>query len=110
MTSLAHSPTRPLDGFRVLDLPPKWAGPPACQVLCDLGADVLKVEPDEGEAARRITDTVAGFAHVTPYFSPNNRGKKSVRLDLSTAEGSSALRRLIKGADVVVQGMRPGTM
>jgi len=78
--------------------------------LCDLGADVLKVEPDEGEAARRITATVAGFEHVTPYFSPNNRGKKSVRLDLSRTEGSSALRRLIKGADVVVQGMRPGTM
>jgi crotonobetainyl-CoA:carnitine CoA-transferase CaiB-like acyl-CoA transferase len=78
--------------------------------LCDLGADVLKVEPDEGEAARRITATVAGFEHVTPYFSPNNRGKKSVRLDLSGAEGSSALRRLIEGADVVVQGMRPGTM
>jgi crotonobetainyl-CoA:carnitine CoA-transferase CaiB-like acyl-CoA transferase len=110
MTSLARSPTRPLDGFRVLDLTANVAGPLACQVLCDLGADVLKVEPDEGEAARRITATVAGFEHVTPYFSPNNRGKKSVRLDLSRAEGSSALRRLIKGADVVVQGMRPGTM
>jgi crotonobetainyl-CoA:carnitine CoA-transferase CaiB-like acyl-CoA transferase len=110
MTSLAHSPTRPLDGFRVLDLTANVAGPLACQVLCDLGADVLKVEPDEGEAARRITATVAGFEHVTPYFSPNNRGKKSVRLDLSRTEGSSALRRLIKGADVVVQGMRPGTM
>jgi crotonobetainyl-CoA:carnitine CoA-transferase CaiB-like acyl-CoA transferase len=110
MTSLAHSPTRPLDGFRVLDLTANVAGPLACQVLCDLGADVLKVEPDEGEAARRITATVAGFEHLTPYFSPNNRGKKSVRLDLSKAEGSSALRRLIKGADVVVQGMRPGTM
>ena len=110
MTSLAHSPTRPLDGFRVLDLTANVAGPLAGQVLCDLGAEVLKVEPDEGEAARRITATVAGFEHVTPYFSPNNRGKKSVRLDLSRAEDSSALRRLIKGADVVVQGMRPGTM
>ena len=110
MTPLAHSPTRPLDGFRVLDLTANVAGPLACQVLCDLGADVLKVEPDEGEAARRITATVAGFEHVTPYFSPNNRGKKSVRLDFSRTEGSSALRRLIKGADVVVQGMRPGTM
>src|SRR4029077_12549829 len=94
MTPLAHSPTRPLDGFRVLDLTANVAGPLACQVLCDLGADVLKVKPDEGEAARRITATMAGFEHVTPYFSPNNRGKKSVRLDLGKPADAEELERL----------------
>lgn len=99
-----------MDGLLVLDLTANVAGPLACQVLCDLGAEVIKVEPTAGEAARRITATAKGSEHVTPYFSPNNRGKKSVRLDPSSTEGASALKRLIKDADVLVQGMRPGTM
>jgi crotonobetainyl-CoA:carnitine CoA-transferase CaiB-like acyl-CoA transferase len=99
-----------MDGLLVVDLTANVAGPLACQVLCDLGADVIKVEPRMGEAARRITATVPGFEHVTPYFSPNNRGKKSVRLDPGEPADAEELKRLITVADVVVQGMRPGTM
>jgi crotonobetainyl-CoA:carnitine CoA-transferase CaiB-like acyl-CoA transferase len=99
-----------MDGLRVVDLTANVAGPLACQVLCDLGADVIKVEPRMGEAARRITATVPGSEHVTPYFSPNNRGKKSVRLDPREPADADELERLIAVADVVVQGMRPGTM
>ncbi|MCQ4122093.1 CaiB/BaiF CoA transferase family protein [Rhodococcus tibetensis] len=102
--------SRPLDGIRVLDLTANVAGPLACQVLADLGAHVVKIEPPAGEAARRITTTIPGIEHITPYFSPNNRGKQSVRLELGSPEGAAAFRKLVKQADVVVQGMRPGTM
>ncbi|MDV7089121.1 CaiB/BaiF CoA transferase family protein [Rhodococcus opacus] len=102
--------TRPLDGYRIIDLTANVAGPLACQVMADLGAEVIKVEPPTGEAARRITATAPGAEHVTPYFSPNNRGKSSVRIDLTLPEGVASLMRLIETSDVVVQGMRPGTL
>lgn len=104
------TPSRPMDGLRVLDLTANVAGPLACQVLCDLGAEVIKIEPETGEPARRITATAPGAEHVTPYFSPHNRGKKSVRLNPATPEGAAGLRRLVADADVLVQAMRPGTM
>lgn len=104
------SSSRPLDGIRVVDMTANVAGPLACQVLRDLGADVVKVEPGTGEAARRITAIGPGAEHVTPYFSPHNRGKKSVQIDLRTVEGKAALRRLLVEADVLVQGMRPGAL
>ncbi|GAB2642514.1 CoA transferase [Nocardioides ginkgobilobae] len=103
-------PSRPLAGIRVVDITANVAGPLACQVLRDLGADVVKVEPLTGDAARRITATAPGSEHVTPYFSPHNRGKKSVQLDLGAERGKNALRRLLSEADVLVQGMRPGTL
>lgn len=105
-----QSGTKPLDGIRVLDLTANVAGPSACQVLRDLGAEVVKVEPDAGEAARRITATAGGAEHLTPYFTPHNRGKKSVRIELGSPEGAAALRELISTSDVLVQGMRPGTL
>ncbi|MFW0797801.1 CoA transferase [Gordonia sp. CPCC 205515] len=108
MSSLQQS--RPLDGIRVLDLTANVAGPLACQVLTDLGAQVIKVEPPGGEAARRITATARGAEHVTPYFSPNNRGKLSVELALGSTDGAAALTDMIRNADVIVQGMRPGAM
>jgi len=104
------SQSRPLDGVRVLDLTANVAGPLACQVLADLGAEVIKVEPSAGEAARRIISTIPGAEHITPYFSPNNRGKLSVRLDLSDSDGADVFTELVRSADVVVQGMRPGAL
>ena len=102
--------SKPLAGMRVLDLTANVAGPSACQVLGDLGAEVIKVEPEGGEAARRITATAPGAEHLTPYFTPHNRGKKSVRLNPGTPEGAARLRELITTADVLVQAMRPGTL
>lgn len=99
---------RPMDGMTVLDLTANVAGPLACQVLGDLGARVIKVEPAEGEAARRIVATRDGMTHLRPYFLPNNRGKKSVQIDLTGPDGVADLLRLVDEADVFVVGFRPG--
>lgn len=98
---------RPMDGMTVLDLTSNVAGPLACQVLADLGARVIKVEPAEGEAARRIVALRAGVP-LQPYFAPHNRGKLSVTVDLGTADGLADVLRLADEADVVVDGFRPG--
>lgn len=108
MTSIAAP--RPLDGFRVLDFTQNVAGPLAGQVLVDLGAEVIKVEAPGGEAARRITSVLPGRKPLATYFLPNNRGKKSIMVDLSTAEGKDAILRLVDTADVVLEAFRPGVM
>lgn len=99
---------RPMDGMTVLDLTANVAGPLACQVLGDLGARVIKIEPAEGEAARRIVATREGMTHLCPYFAPNNRGKLSVLVELTTPEGIADLLGLVDEADVFVVGFRPG--
>lgn len=99
---------RPMDGMTVLDLTMNVAGPLACQVLADLGADVIKVESPDGDAARRIVPTRGRQQSLRPYFTPNNRGKRSVLLDLTRSEDIAALLRLVEAADVFVQGFRPG--
>jgi crotonobetainyl-CoA:carnitine CoA-transferase CaiB-like acyl-CoA transferase len=101
---------RPLDGFRVLDLTANIAGPLAGQVLADLGAEVIKVEPPGGEAARHIVGTRPGEEELRPYFVSNNRGKKSIVADLHSPEGLARLLDLVEGADVLLDGFRPGTM
>ncbi|MGQ4618962.1 CoA transferase [Nocardia sp. R7R-8] len=101
---------RPLEGFRVLDFTQNVAGPLAGQVLVDLGAEVIKIEAPGGEAARRITSVVAGRPPLAAYFLPNNRGKKSVMVDLGTAEGKQAVLRLADTADVILEAFRPGVM
>src|ERR1700756_4968683 len=100
---------RPLDGFRVLDFTQNVAGPLAGQVLVDLGAEVIKIEAPGGEAARRII-SVLGGKPVRAYFLPNNRGKKSVMVDLSTPEGKEQVLGLADTADVVLEAFRPGVM
>ncbi|WP_373175524.1 CoA transferase [Mycobacterium marinum] len=101
------NPAKPLDGFRVLDFTQNVAGPLAGQVLADLGAEVIKVEAPGGEAARHIT---AVLPHLATYFLPNNRGKKSVSVDLSTDTARRQILRLADTADVVLEGFRPGVM
>jgi crotonobetainyl-CoA:carnitine CoA-transferase CaiB-like acyl-CoA transferase len=100
----------PLDGFRVLDFTQNVAGPLAGQVLADLGAEVIKVEAPGGEAARHITSVLPGRPPLAPYFLPNNRGKKSVALDLTTEQGKDQVLRLADTADVILEGFRPGVM
>ena len=101
---------KPLDGFRVLDFTQNVAGPLAGQVLADLGAEVIKVEAPGGEAARHITSVLPGRPSLAPYFLPNNRGKKSVALDLTTEQGKDQVLRLADTADVILEGFRPGVM
>ena len=101
---------KPLDGFRVLDFTQNVAGPLAGQVLADLGAEVIKVEAPGGEAARHITAVLPGRPPLATYFLPNNRGKKSVAMDLTTDEAKQQILRLADSADVVLEGFRPGVM
>lgn len=101
---------RPLDGFRVLDFTQNVAGPLAGQVLADLGAEVIKVEAPAGEAARHLTSVLPGRPPLATYFLPNNRGKKSVTVDLTSAEAKQQIVRLADTADVVLEAFRPGVM
>jgi crotonobetainyl-CoA:carnitine CoA-transferase CaiB-like acyl-CoA transferase len=101
---------KPLDGFRVLDFTQNVAGPLAGQVLADLGAEVIKVEAPAGEAARHITSVLPGRPPLATYFLPNNRGKKSVAVDLTTEPGKQHVLRLADTADVILEGFRPGVM
>jgi crotonobetainyl-CoA:carnitine CoA-transferase CaiB-like acyl-CoA transferase len=103
-------PAKPLDGFRVLDFTQNVAGPLAGQVLADLGAEVIKVEAPGGEAARQITAVLPGRPPLATYFLPNNRGKKSVTVDLTSEAGKVQILRLADAADVVLEGFRPGVM
>jgi crotonobetainyl-CoA:carnitine CoA-transferase CaiB-like acyl-CoA transferase len=103
-------PARPLDGFRVLDFTQNVAGPLAGQVLADLGAEVIKIEAPGGEQARRLTSVLPGRPPLATYFLPNNRGKKSVTVDLTDEEAKQQILRLADTADVVLEGFRPGVM
>ncbi|MCK8671467.1 MULTISPECIES: CaiB/BaiF CoA transferase family protein [unclassified Rhodococcus (in: high G+C Gram-positive bacteria)] len=94
----------PLDGVRVIDFGQFIAAPAATQILVDLGADVIKVEPVHGESARGIGP--AGEAMLQNY----NRGKRSIALDLKDPQAQEIARKLIAGADIVVQNLRPGVM
>ena len=97
----------PLTGIRVLDLTSSLAGPTATEILGALGADVVKVEhPSRGDEAR---DWGPGFFEGgSVMFFSANAGKRSLALDLKTAEGLDVLLRLADGADVLVQSLRPG--
>ena len=97
-----------LDGVRVIDFTHMIAGPLCTMLLADLGADVVKVEPAEGETSRHLGDRIAG--EDTDYFLALNRNKRSIVLDLKSAGDLTTLRALIDDADVVVENFRSGTM
>jgi crotonobetainyl-CoA:carnitine CoA-transferase CaiB-like acyl-CoA transferase len=104
----------PLSGIRVIDLSTVLAGPYATMVLADLGADVVKVEPPEGDATRGWGPPWVGDAdqgtRTAAYFLAVNRNKRAVRLDLKTEAGAAILRRLLTDADVLIENLRPGSL
>ena len=97
----------PLEGIHVLDFTQMMAGPLCAMLLGDLGADVIKIEPPEGDAIRRTGDTFLGGE--TESFLSFNRNKRSVVLDLKAEAGREAGRGLAAGADVVLENFRPGS-
>ncbi|HWP58088.1 MAG TPA: CoA transferase [Candidatus Acidoferrales bacterium] len=99
----------PLQGVRVLDLTRVLAGPYCTMFLGDLGAEVVKVEePGAGDDTRGWGPPFAGGESA--YFLSVNRNKKSITVDLKTAEGADLIRRLVACADVLIENFRPGTM
>ena len=103
-TSTAHPIPQPLAGLRVVEFTHMVMGPTCGMVLADLGAEVIKVEPIEGDRTRTLLGAGAGFF---PMF---NRNKKSIQIDLHKASGAAAARRLAASADVVAENFKPGTM
>lgn len=102
-----RAPRRPLAGIRVLDFSMFMAGPYCTRYLADLGADVIKVEPVEGDNLRHSTPQRDG---CSSYFGHINVGKRSVMIDLKTEQGLQHARRLASEVDVIVENGRPGTM
>ena len=107
-------PTGPLAGIRVVDCSTVLAGPYATMVLADLGADVVKVEPPEGDATRGWGPPWLGTeedgTRTAAYALAINRNKRSIRLDLRRPDGQEVLRRLLERADVLVENFRPGAL
>jgi len=94
----------PLDGIRVIEFAHMVMGPSCGLVLADLGAEVIKVEPLEGDNTRRLEAAGAGFF---PIF---NRNKKSLAVDLKSDDGRALVLRLLDGADVLTENFRPGAL
>jgi crotonobetainyl-CoA:carnitine CoA-transferase CaiB-like acyl-CoA transferase len=103
-TQISADPALPLTGLRVVEFTHMVMGPTCGMVLADLGAEVIKVEPIEGDRTRHLLGAGAGFF---PMF---NRNKKSIAIDLHQPEGAAAARRLAASADVVAENFKPGTM
>jgi crotonobetainyl-CoA:carnitine CoA-transferase CaiB-like acyl-CoA transferase len=98
------SAPQPLAGLRVVEFTHMVMGPTCGMVLADLGAEVIKVEPIEGEGTRRLLGAGAGFF---PMF---NRNKKSIAIDLKQAEGAAVAQRLAASADVVAENFKAGVL
>ena len=94
----------PLKGVRVVDLTAMVMGPYCTQIMADMGADVIKVEPPQGDDTRYVS--VGPAPGMSAVFVNVNRGKRSVVLDLRSEEGRTALRALVADADVFIHSMR----
>lgn len=99
--------TRPLEGIRVLDFTRVLAGPHAARMLCDLGAEVIKIEPPEGDLTRFGQPRLNSLA---TYFIQQNVGKLNVSLNFADARAVDLARRLVDKSDVVIENFRPGVM
>ncbi|MCM5569935.1 CoA transferase [Burkholderiaceae bacterium FT117] len=103
----AGRPAGPLSGYRVIELCSTIAGPVCARLMADFGAEVIKVEPPEGDAARNMGLQDQG---ESLYCASMLRNKQAVCIDLKTDEGRELVRRLAAGADFVIENFRPGTL
>lgn len=104
MPAAGGGPAGPLSGIKVIDLSSYLAGPYGCTLLADLGAEVVKVEPPDGDTLRHFPSSLEGESRL---FLGANRGKLGIVLDLKRPEGLAALDRLVAEADVLVHNFRP---
>ncbi|WP_181779048.1 CaiB/BaiF CoA transferase family protein [Pseudonocardia pini] len=100
----------PMAGVRVVELGIWVAAPSGATMLADWGADVVKVEPPTGDPIRQIRHVIGDGVVHCPYYEPENRGKRSVVLDLRSDEGRSAALALIGQADVFLTNLRPAAL
>lgn len=98
-----------MEGVQVVEVGMWVAGPAAAGILGDWGADVVKIEPPNGDPLRGILSGITG-ATVSPPFELDNRNKRSIGLNLALAEGRDIANRLVDGADVFVTNARPGAL
>src|SRR6202140_1809972 len=98
----------PLQGLRVLDMTQVLSGPYCTQILADLGAEVIKLEPPHGDLPRTMQPHFIGDDSV--YFVSLNRNKRSIAIDLKTPAGVDLVRRLAARCDVLVENNRPGVL
>ncbi|WP_205042037.1 CaiB/BaiF CoA transferase family protein [Rhodoligotrophos defluvii] len=108
MTAISDRPSPPLAGLRVLDLTQFLSGPYGTQMLADLGAEVIKLEPPHGDSSRHIPPHFIGEDSV--YYVSINRNKQSVAIDIKTPAGLDLVRKLALASDVVVENFRPGVL
>ena len=94
----------PLQGIRVVEFVHVVMGPTCGLVLADLGAEVIKVEPLDGDHTRKLTASGAGF------FPTFNRNKKSIAVDLKSKAGRDVVLKLVKSAEVLTENFRPGSL
>jgi crotonobetainyl-CoA:carnitine CoA-transferase CaiB-like acyl-CoA transferase len=97
----------PLDGIKVLDLASMWAVPGAAMYLADQGAEVLKVEPPQGDECRRVLTLPAVNGESRAHWMIN-RNKRAISIDLRSPQGREVLHRLVREADVLLHNYRPG--
>ena len=98
----------PLEGIRIVEVGHMLAGPYCGLVLADLGAEVIKVEPPEGDIARNISPHRIGEHNA--YFASLNRSKKSIVLDLASDEGRAALGHILTDSHALVTNLRPSAI
>ena len=96
--------SKPLNGIKVVEFTHMVMGPAVGVILADLGADVVKVEPLQGDNTRRLRGSGAG------YFAMYNRNKSSICLDLKSDQGLATARELVKRSDIMIENFRPGAM
>ena len=101
------SAPRPLEGIRVLDFTRVLSGPHCTRMLSDLGADVIKVEPPEGDLTRFAFPRVGS---MSTYFAQQNIGKKNISMDLKKPEAVAIIKKLVAECDVLVENYRGGVM
>lgn len=106
-STTSQQPQRPLQGLCILDFSRVLTGPHATRMLCDLGAEIIKIEPPDGDLTRFTNPRVNS---LSTYFIQQNVGKKNISLDMSKPEAVDIVKKLVMHADILIENFRPGVM